>query len=380
MKEQNLATRSLNIGDGQATMSLNSKGLRQRKGGEGTGAASTPAEELAEFFIEKGQKGKAEGAAALLAQHGQPSVAYSLQKKYGAVPTGWAVPVATGGGGFSFVRALAILALTIGAVGAVFGCFHAVHIPLPRGMRKMEQLVTNTIADALKGAQPETPAAPAEAPEEDAGPKPTAEQMTKRSVTLAKHNYAINTGVQIINMAAALSDEGEMRTTFGQAEKELLVPIEGAMEGNERQQFFAHSALATMLHSYFFDGNAHFESRANDAREHYAAAAALDDSDANMLFHYGSLLYKMGKPTEAVTQLLRSVEKEGSGAASAATRHNLALAYAMLDKDKESDAMFAMARDIDPKLAASFAITKLADDLTVDSEEPVHAQDKLSVQ
>ena len=31
-----------------------------------------------------------------------------------------------------------------------------------------------------------------------------------------------------------------------------------------------------MLHSYFFDGNAHFESRANDAREHYAAAAALD--------------------------------------------------------------------------------------------------------
>ena len=341
-----------------------SAGLRQRKGGGGEEASSEGggvAAQLAAFYTKQGDATKAKGAAAMLAKYGQPSVAAALYKKFGAVPDGWAAPAAPSGGGCSCARMLAIVVLM---AAAVFGGFGAAGLPVPKELRAMQEMVEAAVAKAMPPPATDSAAAAAAAeqqsePEEE-GSKLSTEETTKQRIALSKHNYAINAAVQIINMAAALSDRNEALTMFGEAEKNLLVPIKGAMEGNERQQYLAHSTLATVLHSYFH------ESRAEEAKEHYSAAAALDDSEPELLFHYGTLLYKMGKPAEAADQFLKSVAREGVGKASAATRHNLALAYAMMDKDAESDAMYAQAKDIDPELSGSVGITKLAGDITQD--------------
>jgi tetratricopeptide (TPR) repeat protein len=346
-----------------------STGLRQRKGGgeEASSEGGGVAAQLAAFYTKQGDATKAKGAAAMLAKYGQPSVAAALYKKFGVVPDGWAAPAAPSGGGCSCARMLAIVVLM---AAAVFGGFGAAGLPVPKELRAMQEMVEAAVAKAMPPPAADSVAAAAGAgtaaaeqqpePEPEEGSKLSTEETTKQRIALSKHNYAINAAVQIINMAAALSDRNEALTMFGEAEKNLLVPIKGAMEGNERQQYLAHSTLATVLHSYFH------ESRAEEAKEHYSAAAALDDSEPELLFHYGTLLYKMGKATEAADQFLKSVAREGVGKASAATRHNLALAYAMMDKDAESDAMYAQAKDIDPELSGSVGITKLAGDITQD--------------
>ena len=49
---------------------------------------------------------------------------------------------------------------------------------------------------------------------------------------------------------------------------------------------------------------------------------------------------------------------------SAAVYHNLAVTYAMLDKDADSDAMFEEAQKRDPELSERVGLTTLAGDLT----------------
>ena len=140
-------------------------------------------------------------------------------------------------------------------------------------------------------------------------------------------------------------------------EKNLRVAIDDPVEGSERQQYVAHSSLAYVLHSYYHT------TRADEALHHYGAASKLPGAEADVRFHWGSLLYKRGRLDEAVGEFHAAVD---GGMDSAAVYHNLAVAYAMLDKDAESDAMYDEAQKRDPELSESVGLTTLAGDLTTE--------------